>query len=422
MSLIKKNKGVLVFTISSLTYSAVQMLFGLIVLKWILPEEMGLWNGVTIASPFIGFLQLGLFIALNRELPFLIGKGDKERAIKQVRTAAFHASLVTGIVLFFMTIVLLYLYFVKDNVIYLWVLISFGIYTALTVKQNFLTVTFRSSNDFKKLGFIYLANIPVYLLSTLLIYFYGFKGFLGYQVIAPLFLVILLYYYRPYREKQKFYMESFKELLKTGIPFFALNYFHGIAPSFKKIILLKYLGLTALGLFSPAFAILLIGRLLPKILGSFIYPKMSKKFGETGRALDIWKINIKSSMFTTLLAIPLVGVLYLLLPLLFKFVFPEYIEGLKASSIILLAVIFIIPQMAYNGLNSVKAYKTMTIVVILKLAIYWFITVLMYKQIGGMVGIAWGIVASDFLFSVVVLVACYYELVIKDEKFNKNES
>ena len=62
MNLLKKNKDLLIFSISSLSYSLFQMLFGLVVLKWITPAEMGLWNGVTILAPYISFLQLGVLL------------------------------------------------------------------------------------------------------------------------------------------------------------------------------------------------------------------------------------------------------------------------------------------------------------------------------------------------------------------------
>ena len=72
--------------------------------------------------------------------------------------------------------------------------------------------------------------------------------------------------------------------------------------------------------------------------------------------------------------------------------------------------------MAYNSLASVKAYKSMTIVIILKIAIYWCAIISAYSFIGGLSGIAWGIVISDALFSMVVLSACYLELVVIDRK------
>ena len=140
---------------------------------------------------------------------------------------------------------------------------------------------------------------------------------------------------------------------------------------------------------------------------------MSRIFGESGSKLQIWKVNIKTTIFTTLLSIPVVIIIYLLLPLIFKYIFTEYDGALKVTKIILLSVIFIIPQMAYNGLNSVKAYKTMTIVVVLRLVIYWFVLLGFYNKTGNIEGIAWGIVSSDLIFSIVVLIATYYELVLK---------
>ena len=71
--------------------------------------------------------------------------------------------------------------------------------------------------------------------------------------------------------------------------------------------------------------------------------------------------------------------------------------------------------MAYNALNSVKAYKTMTVVVIFKLILYWFVTLLVFKILGGIEGVAWGILLSELTFSIIVIVAVYYELVLKPD-------
>ena len=391
------------------------MLFGLVVLKWITPEEMGIWNGVTIASPYISFLQLGLFVALNRELPFLIGKGDKEKAIRHVRTAATYANFISGFILIATLITLIYFYILERNQLYLFVILSFGISSASKIIQNFLTVTFRSSNDFKKLGYIYLSVIPLYFFTILLVYFYSFDGYLIYQVITPLTLVLILFFFRPYKNRPKFFIINFKDLLKTALPFLVINNFHGIAPSFRKIILIEYLGVRALGLFSPALAILLIGRMIPKIMGSYIYPKMSKMYGQSNQKRDLWEINIKSSIFSTFLSIPVVLTIYFLLPLLFEYVFPLYKDAYNATTIILFSVVLIVPQMAYNALNSVKAYKTMTVVVIFKLILYWFVTLLVFKILGGIEGVAWGILLSELTFSIIVIVAVYYELVLKPD-------
>ena len=161
----------------------------------------------------------------------------------------------------------------------------------------------------------------MYFFTILLVYFYSFDGYLIYQVITPLTLVLILFFFRPYKNRPKFFIINFKDLLKTALPFFVINNFHGIAPSFRKIILIEYLGVRALGLFSPALAILLIGRMIPKIMGSYIYPKMSKMYGQSNQKRDLWEINIKSSIFSTFLSIPVVLTIYFLLPLLFEYVF-----------------------------------------------------------------------------------------------------
>jgi O-antigen/teichoic acid export membrane protein len=404
-----------------MAYVAMQMLLGIVVLRWISPADMGLWNVASILAPYVSVLQLGIFVALNRELPFLLGKNEREKAINHVKTAANHANRVSLVLLSITVVSLGYLYFEAGNEKFLWVAASFGASVLLQTQQNFLVVTFRSANDFQRLGLIYLAIIPVYLLSVSLVYGYGFYGFLVFQVVTPLVLVSLLYKFRPYPVRPQFIRESFKDLLATGIPFFSLNYIGGLAPTFKKIIILKYLGTGLLGLFSPALAILSVGRVLPRILGQFVYPRMSRRYGESKNRRHVWKINIRAILFTTLLAIPIVFSLNLILPYLFDYVFPEYREAIDATRIVLLSVMFIVPQMAYNSLASVKALRAMGVVVVLKLVIYWFVIVVTFSEIGGLEGIAWGIVVSDALFSITVLSICYYELVLKKTHLEKHE-
>ena len=415
MKIVSQQKPLLVFSLSSMGYVAAQMLFGLVVLRWVGPADMGLWNTATIVAPYISFLQLGVFVALNRELPYLLGREDRERAINHVKTAASHANRVSLTVLLLTIITLGWFYLQDGDPKYLLVAASFGASVVLQTQQNFLVVTFRSANDFQRLGLIYLAIIPFYLLSFSLVYGYGFYGFLLFQVVTPLILVSLLYKYRPYPVKPRFIRDSFNDLLATGIPFFSLNFIGGIAPTFKKIIILKYLGTGLLGLFSPALAILSIGRVLPRILGQFVYPRMSKRYGESGSRLQVWKINIWATLFTTALAIPVVMFLYLILPGLFEYLFPEYLESFEATRIALLSVVFIVPQMAYNSLASVKALRAMGTVVALKIVIYWFVIIAALREIGGLEGIAWGVVISDAIFSIIVLVTCYYELVLKND-------
>ena len=95
MKILTKHQPLMIFSISSMAYVAIQKLFGLVVLRWISPSDMGLWNTASIVAPYIGFLQLGVFVALNRELPFLLGKDEREKAINHVKTAANHANQVS---------------------------------------------------------------------------------------------------------------------------------------------------------------------------------------------------------------------------------------------------------------------------------------------------------------------------------------
>src|SRR5690554_4785759 len=84
---IKNNKVAGKYIGSGLLKSAIQMLSGLIILRWIAPEELGLWQSFTVFVGYVTILNLGVPVGINRELPFFLGKGDENRGLALLKTA-----------------------------------------------------------------------------------------------------------------------------------------------------------------------------------------------------------------------------------------------------------------------------------------------------------------------------------------------
>ena len=65
----------LISTISSI----ISMLIGIVMMLWLMPEEIGKWNAVSMFIAYLPFLQLGVQSGLSVELPIKIGENDDEK-------------------------------------------------------------------------------------------------------------------------------------------------------------------------------------------------------------------------------------------------------------------------------------------------------------------------------------------------------
>ena len=82
-----KPKSVVVnFTMASMGLMAAAMLSNLVIIRWLEPEETGVWQTLVLAQSYMAFAQLGFFNGLNREFPFWVGKGDVEKAHRMAAT------------------------------------------------------------------------------------------------------------------------------------------------------------------------------------------------------------------------------------------------------------------------------------------------------------------------------------------------
>ena len=60
---------------------------GLLQASCVLPSVLGKFGGIALVQGYIPFLQLGILNGINRELPYFIGKGDRQR-VRELASAA----------------------------------------------------------------------------------------------------------------------------------------------------------------------------------------------------------------------------------------------------------------------------------------------------------------------------------------------
>lgn len=224
MKISKKNRTAGKYIFSGLFKSGVQILSNLVILRWINPEELGLWQSVTVFTGYVAILNIGVTTGINRELPFSIGQGNKERGIQLLSTAGAYVTILGIVLFFFATATGAILYMTQSISIQVYAFLILAIILQiLNFQGNLLGATYRSSDSFNKLSNIQFLLSLLLVLLIPLIYFYKIWGYITYLILIAVITFVLYNVYKPFRVKYSFKKEEFKYLVKVGFPIFFLE-------------------------------------------------------------------------------------------------------------------------------------------------------------------------------------------------------
>jgi len=411
----KSIKTATFFSLSSSVLSFSNMIAGILVIRWLTPEELGLWNSIYIALYYVSFLQLGMFNALNREMPYYLGKGERNFALSLVSTTQWHARFLSILVLAISALVVFIALTTRPvDRITLFSIANLGLVISLQLYINFLTVTYRANRSFRSLSFINLAQALVILLSLYVVYLFRYEGYVIRFVLLSLSLLLMMYFQRPYKLKSSFSLSNYKLLLSTGIPLFALLFLVNITDTFNRLILLKVSDYESVGLYYPAIAIIVAMKVFPGSISQFLYPKMSFEVGNTNDLEKIWGWCWKTLVIIISFMLPVAIIGYFFLPSLIDKFFSNYSESLFAARLALFSGVLSGSFIIITVFSSLKSWKELTILAVLKVLLYFSLQYFFAMRMIPINGVAVGTLIADLIFLVVLVYFTWYVLIRKN--------
>jgi len=185
-----------------------------------------------------------------------------------------------------------------------------------------------------------------------------------------------------------------KELMGVGAPLFASSYAATIAKTLPRVVLLSVGGIQWVGLFAPASALLRGFSMLPGSLAVYFYPRMSRRFGETGDPRSVWPTVVRVTMLSIVVAVPSVAGALVLLPAIIRRFFPAYVDSIPSVVIISFAAFFVSSGITGNALHSLKSWKWIAVSSVARLVLFGVLPYLGATAFGSLEGAAAGVVAA----------------------------
>ncbi|MEO6305840.1 MAG: oligosaccharide flippase family protein [Bacteroidia bacterium] len=348
-------KTPILFSGGSVAKAFAQMIVGFVIAKFVTPKDFGLWNTLNLALTYSLFVQAGLINGLNRELPYLFGKGEEKEATNMAGTVQTF-TLISSVLVLLAGAGYIIFSDIKNPKVYYGIM-GVTVLIVLNYYQSYLFSTFRSKNSFLNLSKLQFAHAFTNIVTLIFVFYYTYYGLVLKAITVSLIYVTLMHFTRPIKVGLLWNKEAFYKLIKVGLPIFALSYLEAIAGTTDKMLLLKYSNLENLGIYSFGFYALSSFSIFPSSIASYIYPKMTYNYGKTNDKLIMWKYAKKITLILLAVLTPIAILGYLICPILIERFFPAYLASAPIMQILLFAGVFSGSVIGVNALWSMKSWK-----------------------------------------------------------------
>ena len=391
----------LLFSASTLIFQFSRLIVSLVVAYWVGPDEFGIWNALNLLLLYGVFFTLGIPNGMNRNVPYLRGKGEQDKSQNVIDLSFGFVTLINVIVsLIIMGISFTPLVDVTFQPALFWMGLLFFAWQMYQFFQMYL----KSNINFKLMStqqIIFAALFPMIILP--LAYIWGVPGFVGGQAIVALCLVCTIIYISKFRISFFWNSQIFKLSVKIGFPIMAAGLLYSLLTTVDRWVILHFLGVEALGNYTLAILCLSILSLLPAVIAQQMYPRMAFHYGKTQSKRSLKPFIIRQSGLATAVTLPILIVTYVALPWVVPHFLPEYVLGISPARILLIGLACIpLAGGAANFLNTINkqslylAVQATILIINVSLNVY-----LIHKGLG-LIGVALGAAISYALYAIIL--------------------
>ena len=208
----------------------------------------------------------------------------------------------------------------------------------------------------------------------------GYMGKIVSDVIKTIYGFFLRAKSVPISANGKGSIWCYKELVKVGIPMLISGYVWSVFQVADQTYISANFGEEQLGLYTLSRYCNMAFMILPQAINSVLYPKAAARYGKTGDPKILRKFWSKSIILYSLIMIPLVGLLYIVAPLIVPYVMPKYVGGIECMKINLISCISYIymgPSVIFGTLRK----NNMFIILITSCLVIFWISVTVFGVI-----------------------------------------
>ncbi len=370
------------------------------------PEAYGIIGIVVLWQSYTGFVSLGIGSAASREVPYLVGGGETDKATK-IQNVGITSDLPTRTIPFLILLIAAFLY--EDLVFRIGLMLaaitvvvagfSGNIDNMSFVKQQYnLVFRGRFINEISK------AVIVLLLIFSLQIY--------AVFIATTLSAIITLLFYLKYNKidfKFEFDWSETRRLIKPGIAFALLALIYNSFRLVDRTVGAYYLSLSDLGMYVFAFNFAFFGIAFLKQSISALSPTL---YEEAGKEKDIYVVFsglARMAIYWSLLAAMMIPFAQMVFYLMVNLIVTKYSQSIPIFYVLSLSFFLVTTYSFANTILVSPMVNRQNISVVLNLValiMNAILNVAAIKMGYGMLGIAWGTIISQGMIMVIFFFFC----------------
>jgi len=343
---------------------------GLLQSRWIGPEVFGEFRKFGILT---SYFYIGLILVhdgLMRQYPYLIGKGNKEEALKVAGAAKWwYLFMAWCFSLLFAGLSLTNVLKGNYRSAVGWGAQVPVIWTAMY--GGYLGVMYRTSSDFKRLTYNSSISGIISFVALILVKIWGYWGLAArviFQSVASLFIDR---HYVPVKVRATLDAKRLVDLARISLPLSIPGYINtaclGASVSF---IILKYCGQSALGIYGVALSFQGMAMTFTVALTQIFITKLTSKYGEKENIFSCLKYAMLPTLLSVFAAIVLALGLCLVVGPFICFLLPKYIESIPIIHILALSMPLSAAALPLIILRSALWYRSVTALALIRCLVF----------------------------------------------------
>lgn len=307
---------------------------GILQARWIDPEVFGEFRkyGILTAYFYVGLVLV--HDGLARQFPFLLGKGQREEALKVAACAKWwYLFLAWSFSLFFAGLSLTSALKGEYRAAVGWGAQIPCIWTA--IYGAYLGVMYRTSSDFQRLSFNSVISSVFGFVALVLVKTWGYWGLAARFILQNSVGLYINRRYLPVKVTASFDAKRLAELAKISLPLSIPGYIHTscLAASLS-VIVLKYCGESGLGNYGVALTFQGMAMTFTAALNQIFITKLTCKYGETEDIFACLKYAKLPTLLSVAAATGLASGLCLVIGPFIRLLLPKYVDTIPVIRIL----------------------------------------------------------------------------------------
>ena len=320
----------------------------LLLRRYLGPYLAGIWTALELLTVYGSYAHGGIFNAAERELPFLIGAGNRER-FDRIRSTTYRFAHALGIVL---GVSLLVAAVVLQGRLSRDVTVGLAVYGGIVYVQivsAYYIVLYRATKRFVALSMRQGAINLLKAIATLAGgYSFGLHGVYGGLLIAAAVQIVLFHDAMrgsvadtAAEPERKGDIRLLAPLLRDGVVILLAGLAVETLRNADKLIIGARLGASSLGVYSIAPLLAQAFFYLPNAFAIVMNPRFQERYGATQDPAMLRKfVELPMGMMSDCLAIGIAAVVLALGPAIHRFL-PQFTEAILPAQILLLGTYFV---------------------------------------------------------------------------------